>query len=266
MKKFMELNIQRFGSTNKTTNYELSQYIGTDKPTYLGDYNGDMLKIDTAIHNNATGISGVSGSITTINNNIGTMSNLTTEEKSSLVGAINEVDSHADTNATNIGTLSNLETSNKTTIVNAINEVIERIDMSDITVYHLSDGVNKHNISNTTSGNNITLTVAQNNDGTLFKLYGTFALARGDNSGDNFSITFENAIKNPPATAYMINPIGLCFHRGNLTYLSGVTVTINTDKSITLSGAMPGSSNNAGLIFPCLYFNSNFGDAPTPQE
>lgn len=33
-------------STNKTTNYELSQYIGTDKPTYLGDYNGDMSKID----------------------------------------------------------------------------------------------------------------------------------------------------------------------------------------------------------------------------
>lgn len=38
------------GSTNKTTNYSLSQYIGTDKPTYLGDYNSDMLKIDNAIH------------------------------------------------------------------------------------------------------------------------------------------------------------------------------------------------------------------------
>ena len=40
-------------STNKTTNYNLSQYIGTDKPTYLGDYNGDMLKIDTQMKNNA---------------------------------------------------------------------------------------------------------------------------------------------------------------------------------------------------------------------
>lgn len=40
-------------STNKTTNYKLSQYIGTDKPTYLGDYNGDMLKIDTQLKNNA---------------------------------------------------------------------------------------------------------------------------------------------------------------------------------------------------------------------
>lgn len=40
-------------STNKTPNYNLSQYIGTDKPTYLGDYNGDMLKIDTQLKTNA---------------------------------------------------------------------------------------------------------------------------------------------------------------------------------------------------------------------
>lgn len=40
-------------STNKTTNYKLSQYIGTDKPTYLGDYNSDMLKIDTQLKANA---------------------------------------------------------------------------------------------------------------------------------------------------------------------------------------------------------------------
>lgn len=43
-------------STNKTTNYNLSQYIGSDKPTYLGDYNADMLKIDNAIHQNALDI------------------------------------------------------------------------------------------------------------------------------------------------------------------------------------------------------------------
>lgn len=40
-------------STNKTTNYNLSQYIGTDKPTYLGDYNSDMMKIDTQMKANA---------------------------------------------------------------------------------------------------------------------------------------------------------------------------------------------------------------------
>lgn len=36
-------------STNKTANYELSQFVGTDIPSILNDYNGDMRKIDTAI-------------------------------------------------------------------------------------------------------------------------------------------------------------------------------------------------------------------------
>ena len=35
--------------TNETPNLLLSQYVGTDKPTYLGDYNSDMLKIDQAV-------------------------------------------------------------------------------------------------------------------------------------------------------------------------------------------------------------------------
>lgn len=41
-------------STNKTTNYDLSQFIGTDKPKWLSDYNGDMSKIDAAINSLAS--------------------------------------------------------------------------------------------------------------------------------------------------------------------------------------------------------------------
>lgn len=37
--------------TNQTVNYGLSQFIGTDIPNPLTDYNGDMVKIDTAIKN-----------------------------------------------------------------------------------------------------------------------------------------------------------------------------------------------------------------------
>lgn len=36
-------------STNKTANFKLSQFIGTDKPTFLGDYNNDMDIIDGAL-------------------------------------------------------------------------------------------------------------------------------------------------------------------------------------------------------------------------
>lgn len=34
-------------STNKTTTLDLSQFVGTDKPDWLTDYNDDMKKIDT---------------------------------------------------------------------------------------------------------------------------------------------------------------------------------------------------------------------------
>lgn len=37
------------GHTNQTTNYGLTQFLGTDKPAWLVDYNGDMLKIDNAM-------------------------------------------------------------------------------------------------------------------------------------------------------------------------------------------------------------------------
>lgn len=41
-------------STNKTSNYELPQFISTDKPTWLGDVNGAMGIIDTQMKANNT--------------------------------------------------------------------------------------------------------------------------------------------------------------------------------------------------------------------
>ena len=40
-------------STNKTPYYELPQFVGTDIPTWLGDFNGAMSDIDTALKTNA---------------------------------------------------------------------------------------------------------------------------------------------------------------------------------------------------------------------
>lgn len=37
-------------ATNHTEHYGLSQYTEGDHPTYTGDYNGDMSKIDAAIY------------------------------------------------------------------------------------------------------------------------------------------------------------------------------------------------------------------------
>lgn len=42
-------------ATNKTANYELPEFVGTDKPSWLTDFNGAMTKIDTALHDLSEG-------------------------------------------------------------------------------------------------------------------------------------------------------------------------------------------------------------------
>ncbi len=54
-------------ATNKTANYELSQFVGTDRPTWLGDYNSDMSKIDKQLKQNADDIaSATAGGLTSV--------------------------------------------------------------------------------------------------------------------------------------------------------------------------------------------------------
>ena len=57
--------------TNQTTNYELSQFVGSDKPAWLVDYNGDMLKIDNAIGGVASDLATAQAAITEIEGDIG---------------------------------------------------------------------------------------------------------------------------------------------------------------------------------------------------
>lgn len=111
-------------STNKTTNLELSQFIGSDSPKWLTDYNADMEKIDagyqtvkaqadaadliigghtsslsslqstvteqgTAISGLRTDVTANSGSINTINSLIGNGEPTTTDK--TIIGAINEL-------------------------------------------------------------------------------------------------------------------------------------------------------------------------------
>jgi hypothetical protein len=93
---------------------------------YVDD--ADALKVDIAdiVNDLTTGgtvvpLSAEQGK--TLKGEVGTLASLSTTEKGSLVGAINEVDGHADTNATSIGTLASLTTTEKTNLVGAINEL-----------------------------------------------------------------------------------------------------------------------------------------------
>lgn len=73
-------------STNKTPNIELSQFVGTDKPAWLTDYNSDMSKIDTAVKANETATGNVADDVATLSGRMttaeGNISDLQTGETS----------------------------------------------------------------------------------------------------------------------------------------------------------------------------------------
>lgn len=58
------------GSTNKTSNYDLSQFIASDKPAWLVDYNSDMSKIDAGMEENKQSAVGNGTKISQIETNL----------------------------------------------------------------------------------------------------------------------------------------------------------------------------------------------------
>ena len=119
------------GATNFTTYYNLSQFIGTDKPAWLQDYNGDMLKIDTGINGAKTAADAAAlaastaqgtadantGSISTLNTTVATHTNQIT----TLSGAVNTINSL-------IG--NGTPTTTDQTIIGAINEIHAELNYS----------------------------------------------------------------------------------------------------------------------------------------
>ena len=108
-------------TTGNITNIALPPVYIATKDQLGGVIVGETLRVDFR------GVLNVSEEITNkiadLYNKIGDMKTLTTDEKTTLVGAINEVDEHADANKAEIGNRSELTTDEKTTLVGAINEV-----------------------------------------------------------------------------------------------------------------------------------------------
>lgn len=108
-------------TTGNITNIALPPVYIATKDQLGGVIVGETLQVDFR------GVLNVSEEITNkiadLYAKIGDMTTLTTDEKTTLVGAINEVDEHADANKLEIGNLSALTTDEKTTLVGAINEV-----------------------------------------------------------------------------------------------------------------------------------------------
>lgn len=230
-------------STNKTTNYNLSQFVGSDKPAWLADYNQDMSKIDAGLNTAQETATGADGKADANTTSIGTLANLTTDVKTSLVGAINEVDAHADTaqaSADNVGVLAN---TNATKI-----QGIE--DYFKFTVFQ--------NCTASTSGASLIsneMKYATNAAGTLGKLYGRVVV---DTTAPNAVITLTTGLH--PASNITIDGLCMAFNpNDNFQSIIPISVASNGTVTITLTDTI--ANKRIRLLFPaCLLFLQDFGD------
>ncbi|MBQ1297298.1 MAG: hypothetical protein IIY21_24855 [Clostridiales bacterium] len=121
------------GHTNSTVNYNLPQFVGTDKPSWLGDVNGAFLAIDTAIaaakteaDSAAGGVAGLQVTVGGHTTQIGALSDAVTSQG----GTLNSV-----TALIGNGT----PTTTDQTIIGAINEINAEVNKGSVSV--TGDGV-----------------------------------------------------------------------------------------------------------------------------
>ncbi len=121
------------GHTNSTANLALPQFIGTDKPTWLGDVNGAFSAIDAYAGTNdaavaaaasdaSSAITQASAAVNTANTANTTAGNASTTANNA-IGVANTANAIAGTVDAKVGLLADLNTTDRSSIVNAINEV-----------------------------------------------------------------------------------------------------------------------------------------------
>lgn len=223
-------------STNKTLNYDLSQYVGTDKPTYLGDYNNDMLKIDTAIKENADNIADINSDLETVTT--------TANQASSLASGASSTATQANTKANEANTRS---------LTNASN--IE--DINDF----LTFGTSTHYTSGTLSVgsgsiNSVDIYVNKSTDGKLAKIYGNLSVSANTNNSMEIEINTDFVVDEQ----FTVSPCGNYFANGLLRGGASIKFLTNGKIRIVINNPLA-NSNNIIYAIPFLIFIKNFGDA-----
>ena len=244
--------------SNHTTNYNLPLYVGTDKPTYLGDFNTAMSAIDSQMKANADSASGADTKANSAISAVGTLANLTTTAKTDLVSAVNEVNTTAGTA--------------QSTANNASTSAGNALEQSQQTALELASLENKFNLTATSlsvSCPQLTpnpagtfITCAKNSDGSMAKIYGRIRFSSSYN-GDCVCTISDTGLRPTEAITFQ----GCAFRFAN--YPDGNQVcymldyTLNTNGTITVR--VTNSTAFAGVdavLMANLLFIKDFGDQP----
>lgn len=248
--------------TNKTVNYELPQYVADDKPTYLGDFNSAMSKIDEVMKTNADNVADANGQAS---NAVSQAQQANTTATSALnevntvksqITTINEKDGQQDTsisaNSQAITTLQGDVADNESSIKN----IEDFLNLSNIQKYSSQITTNIGQVD--TSQTNIT--VAVNKDGSYGKIYGKVRIMNLSVSGSQvLRVTIPNTPIRPDKE---MNINSAMFCRNDKNAVTFGDIKIGTDGTISLiqSGIDNSFIVDILYIIPCLYYFKDFGD------
>ena len=158
------------GSTNKTTNLQLPQWIGTDKPTFLGDMNDAFLKIDN-------GYSDIQDSATTAKSQAGQALSKATNAENNVTEAL-ETANTANTTAGEAKTLAtSASTTANTALTTANNAKEDLVDVNNV----ISSLTNWTQLGVSAGSRTTDLNVTAKNNSTLkmLNMYGNFNITGG---------------------------------------------------------------------------------------
>lgn len=261
-------------ATNETSNYELPLFIGTDKPSWLGDFNGAMNKIDTSIKGNKDEIDSLktrmtatetvantasSNASTALTNAQTALTNAQTAQTTANTAVTNA--ETADTKAVSAQSTANTALSNATTALTKANANESAIANFNLTTYETPT-----NLTASSGGATSNLQVAKNSDGSLAKIYGNIIFNNWVVTGEYIMLTasFQTSLR--PSTAFTIK--NACFtviiNSNNQQTVNWRDLTINTDGTCTTSGFGVFSDTLTAYVVlpPMLYWIKDFGDVP----
>lgn len=237
-------------STNKTTNYELSQFIGADKPAWLSDYNTDMSKIDAGVYTAQTTATAADGKADTNTTNIGTLSNLTTTAKTNLVAAINEVDTNAD------AAQQSADNANTTAAgaATAVENLAKYLDLKNVN----SNLTATAGAGTTVDASNTNIHSAYNDGGTLGKIWGLVRFTKTNNQQSTITLS-DTGFR--PTEAFTITD-GMLISDTVSGLLFTTDLTVNTDGTASfivpdwLNQTRPYSAINQPYMIIAKKFNA----------
>lgn len=240
--------------TNKTPNYDLPQYVGTDKPTYLGDFNETMLKIDSAMHTNASNIASAGSTAETALN--------TAQTANTTANTAQTTASQAVTTATNANTTAESANDMANSAMEDTQKIVDYLTFSETTLTSSGITAKTGTTSLTVNETYTNLIIENNSTNSAGKISGVIQVDGLSNMSSNqIDISFNTPFR--PSKSITLHNIGSQILRGdsafNQYYNQYVNLTINTNGVASLS-TFTNDANATSIrihFLPCLsLFNS----------